>query len=826
LKYEYTRSQDILVDFKVYIAGQYAPAQEVLASQGVFSFSEASISLFPHKSIIDFGENDRVPVQIFFLDYFYDKKNPEYKLLFEGEVVGTSDSRNAMSASMNITCVSQFEILSQMFMHMYTDLESMVVNKFNKVTTESSELGLSSLVGDGLLKNFSDAPLSDGMDFSYLFTKDYLKAASPTTNDPSNSFMRRPFTFLRNIFVSIINGSSLSKDTAQDIQLFFKNYVSKRRIIQSCFASPYLEKYSAETKNLILAAIDSKRTSDAIMTGLSFMAKEVGTDTTVSYWELITRLFAILMYEVLNPLCPPQLSADIFGVPASGTAAYTGVLGLLTKPEILGGIPLISNTIFPSMINNNGGENRHRQSPTRFYLGNPAALQKLGSTGIQNDAVSAIVVNQNSAIWPPQLQKINDEGKEEASSAMLWDSKGGMNEFFKGPVVMSTEVAPSWVNYINSQYTQTDDKAGGNSDTQTQEAEGVGHKDDMKKVLYLYAQNRYERHRAASRARTIELKFHPYLVMGYPSAVIDSIETGAYYIGVPLRATHRLSSNGASTTVTFDSLYSFPKALGSTLDEAKRDLIVNNPGLLTPEEVNIVNQAEIGPLNPSLEVAKIFNINANASKYYRDVFFQKDTLGKANFTFVPNHYFHLNGDFTIKSARYDLKTPQVGYTPMIEKAMMDYGEALEFVARPIVTLAQYLNSKGTAFYMNKEGNADSISRVADLSETGADTLIVAGGGKDISSAVVFSEGASTSDLSKRVKLRTSSSKDALEKIPVFYYQILGYTYMGQRLNNKAIFSGNKPTDVGDFPDFIKDWASLIKAYRTDILTWNKDHRIG
>ena len=254
-----TSLKDHPINFKAYIAGQYAPAFEVQVQQGIFSFAEAQISLFPHRNLRKFGDGDRVPTQIFFLDTFNNssKKDlttpdtPEYRTLFDGEIVRTTYSRTPTSISYNISCVSNFEIFAQMLLSLYTDIVTYAQSVLNQTAgqaTVGSPLAPNFFSGDFLLKDLVDSILlPTDASFKDLFDKD--KILQIKSNDKDNIYLKRPFTMIRNILTTVINGREITDEIRRDVHLFYKTFFSKRNLYKSCFASPIVEQYPSPLKD-------------------------------------------------------------------------------------------------------------------------------------------------------------------------------------------------------------------------------------------------------------------------------------------------------------------------------------------------------------------------------------------------------------------------------------------------------------------------------------------------------------------------------------------------------------------------------------------------
>jgi len=796
-------SDDILINYKVYIAGQYAPAQEIIAQSGIFSFSEAQITLFPHEELLDFGENDRVPCQIFFLDTFIDPRQPKYVLLFEGEIVKTGYIRTSNSISMDLSCVSYFEILAQMFFTYFTDLVSTLAHDLVTIRNTNSEIGLTSLVGDGILSNYSDAAIPKMAEFKDFFSKVFLKNGKTLAGSDT---IKRPFAFLRNILINLSQGVTLSEKYNDDVHLFLKTFISKKQMYNSIFASPILEKVQEGLKytpNTILDAVEDEERTQRIITGLSRAAQKISTGVDTSFWHLIQLIYSVFMYELLMPLCPPYIKSDLYGVPSyklhdavkEDKKSYGGILHCLSKPEINFGVPPISNVIFPSMINTVGVMNDHFTKPTRLYVTNPTVLSKLGiSSGGSNAVIEKLAQNINSVVYPPDLgtkfvTKVSANGstktvEEEVPfnkirETLLWSTNlNEGNEYFKGPVTFENKNVPSWVNYIRKEASkESDTKPSDNSGRKiTEKVISTGEAID--KFLEKHAANEFQKETAGRRTLTLELKFNPYLIAGFPAVVIDNIALKQYYYTMPISVVHRLSQTAASTSLQVMNTIPFKEALYTSL--------LGEKGAYT-----------VGPVNPSKEIREVFNRIVDAQIYYKNVLYQgkNDSL----YAFDPTDFFKmLDGDIDVSR---DTNTKEYIAGIKDDKLIYfnDYKRALEFVSRPIVTLPQYLKLREEIHYMDSKGNPQSLKHTDSVLIGGVKALL--GGGK-----MFNGEG-----ITAAIKSRTNPNMDdAVEG--AFYETILGFSTMSQ--------FPSEPKEVNVYPDFIQNWIKKIRLYREDVLSNN------
>ena len=61
------------------------------------------------------------------------------------------------------------------------------------------------------------------------------------------------------------------------------------------------------------------------------------------------------------------------------------------------------------------------------------------------------------------------------------------------------------------------------------------------KIIELFSKNIYTQERASRNQLSITTKFNPYIVAGFPAAVVDNIQYGTYFLAIPVNVVHRLS---------------------------------------------------------------------------------------------------------------------------------------------------------------------------------------------------------------------------------------------------------------------------------------------
>jgi len=98
----------------VYINGLEIPCPEVAVSYGVWGIPEATLTFSPHRLLQRLGNEDRVEVVIFYLDTTYQPDQPQFRILFEGEILGWSYTSMRGQRMMSFNAVADISMLTQL----------------------------------------------------------------------------------------------------------------------------------------------------------------------------------------------------------------------------------------------------------------------------------------------------------------------------------------------------------------------------------------------------------------------------------------------------------------------------------------------------------------------------------------------------------------------------------------------------------------------------------------------------------------------------------------------------------------------------------------
>ena len=209
---------------------------------------------------------------------------------------------------------------------------------------------------------------------------------------------------------SVRRRSLLSKSITQSG--FFARYMRLVRFLEHWVAAPYLE-----------GRPDEKDPLNAIMGGGVFpylrsvkakkvfklLAKQSGIKfgDRASAWGLLSGVYSMMSYEVVETLAPPSLVVDKYGLPKASFGKYRpegfdsekesgygqwakamvdakvrlSIGSYMTKPEIMFGLPPSCNVWFPSMWQTYQYGEDYQAPPTRVYFNRKSPMGRMSLKG-------------------------------------------------------------------------------------------------------------------------------------------------------------------------------------------------------------------------------------------------------------------------------------------------------------------------------------------------------------------------------------------------------------------------------------------------------------
>jgi hypothetical protein len=422
---------------------------------------------------------------------------------------------------------------------------------------------------------------------------------------------------------------------------FFARHMRLIRFREHWMCSPYLEGFpgdGSEEASLgggVFPMLRSKGAKKFLKSMLRRTGEKMGPQGRV--WSLVSNLFSLMFYRIQEVPAPPAYISSKYSLPdkqlksvlegledladgeqpnysdlygkAYASGGHVTIGSFLTAPIAPYAIPPSCNVIFPCQRTSLTFSNSTNSPPTRVYYNRRNHLGKLNlaskSPGHNYDA---------SRVGFPSVAAGLSQKAAGGSSRDL-EALVFPEEYYRGPRVKMSYVHPSYSaiqDFANSaRFSESKLSAGKSATVFDTDPESLNYsleaveKSTAKGIssyglYYMLAQKEYQDARTASRGGSISTVFNPYIIPGFPCAVLSGDDSGMQYYGKIASVTHTLSNQGAATTSM--SL--------SNLRDIKDNLkqVVLDRGI-----------TDISPSDPIKEIRNLLQVSAGAEEYYKSL---------------------------------------------------------------------------------------------------------------------------------------------------------------------------------------------------------------
>lgn len=609
----------------VYINGIEVPATSASVSYGVWAIPECELTMVPDPILHRLGAEDRVSVQVFYLDY-WQAPGPQFRLMFDGEIVGWNYVNVQTSRALTFSCVDYMQIFTQLFFFFMSSMDDIAVGVSGD--TIGITQGQLQMAGYGALYPYS------------LFSQ---RLADPGGGEDGTDVIERPLDFAYNVVRALIKCEHPNRTVPGSN--FFAPWTRRTNFHRRWVALPYLEAPTDEEGNTrpgifpILRAVQAQFAVDAV----ARMASTVGNAGSI--WEMIKQVLSVLMMEMQMLPTAPVVSANIsdlipLGPPGDVTAEGTPTLLLanyFVKPQFLFGLPPVSNVFFPSQIEHFAYGENYITQPTRMYFSEEALTSYLRTDSNLDPGIGTLVRDALAVGHPEEvniaMRDAIDDPYDSGKNVLVYPE-----EFFKGPVV-DRRPMPRWFMFLQSaqQAETAPDARNTVSDTDSpNDVREVAPGDSSRDIYRKYAAYEFHKERYARRTGSVRLAFNPYPIPGFPCAVFDRRSTQVDVFGYIMQVRQNLSSRGWATQIS----YSYGRTFQEVFDLLRRNIEIENEGLEADtsrvqqaveegEQETLATRAEpvgaiaVAPAEPLVEVRDVIQNFERADAFYRSLFYRE-----------------------------------------------------------------------------------------------------------------------------------------------------------------------------------------------------------
>ncbi len=601
-----------------YINGIEIPCQSINVTYGVGMIPEATLAFPPHRYLQRLGAEDRLEVVLFYLDTLIDPEKPQFRLLFEGELMGWSYGNTAMGRTMQFQALADISIFTILYFYFMNTVES--VGQY----IANASLNANAFAQAGVL-------------FPYSLFKKGLILSGDKTAEGNAPDVERPFDILYNVVQGVIGDipDKTGAPTGQNQRTlagvnFFSRYMRRRNFANRFAALPLFEDGTDENKGVfpILKAVQDEQAMLSIQQNLATSVGNAG-----SVFDSLNYVLSKLYCELAMLPTAPCFAVDLLTGKILGPSTYVTadlnkaplrVINYFIKPQMTFGIPPTCNIIFPSMTPQIQYTENYSQQPTRFMLGENLVSQMLPASPLVADALRVG--------YPPEINAqlkalisgntATPTGRSADVFRNVRDVLVFPEEFYRGPVPASNQ-APGWFQLLQLKSKQFNGDKGSPAGDASSSADAIPASASLEKMFELFAQCEFYRQRYEKRGGSVSTAFNPYLVPGFPTIIFDQRGQRFDVVGYMIQVTQSLSSSQGGGSMSTSATYSFGRTLSEMLDLLKQD--IGKLGILIGAS----------PAEPIDQVRAISQDFPQAENFYGALFFGRDVPAqkKASFDF-------------------------------------------------------------------------------------------------------------------------------------------------------------------------------------------------
>ena len=802
----------------VYLNGIEVPCSSVSVNYGVGMIPEASLSFPPHRLLHRLGAEDRIEAVVFYLDDLATPTKPEFRLLFEGELIGWSYTSSSSGRQMTFNAVADISVFTQLYFFFLNNVDA--ITSF--IAQKSDVAGVAQA---GAVYPFS------------LFKKGLIFNTAPSATDQPPTDITRPFEILYNVVRGMLDSNISSNLRAVPAVNFFARWARKRNFVNRFAALPIFEDNVVDTDKGVFPIFKAAQATTAMEAMQKNLSQTIGN--AGSLWEVLQEVFGHVLFEVamlptapcarvrlsdgtiVGPgvVSPPQDKELQSKLKAKGEAVSSIVdpkepvrlINYFVKPQMFFGIAPTCNVMFPSMISNYSYSESYVAQPTRTYVND----QFIGGILPQNVmTTAALTFGFPDEVGAVLKSKMGDPQAAANAAALAAGkpasvitqtrniSKSGKNmlvfpeEFFKGPVVHRMPVPP-WFTYLKNMEPPT------SSNVSTQPSpEDIEESRSLGVLMASYVEWEHFRSRYEKRGGAVNMAWNPYVVPGFPCVIFDQKASAFHTVGYLNNVQQHLSRDGMSTAVN----YTMSRTVPEMLELLQADLI-RNPG-------KIFGSSPLEPVEPVRDVIQDFT---KAEQFYNALFFLRVPMEKgkkASFDFrevigyakedggvepitltaVTAESSTVGGVNNVSSTTTSVTNlvgdravvPLPGFDPVFNQ----YDTAMRYIARPICSITDYVS-----FLHGGAPLQDLLTSDTDVDGVVTKPQVVAGD-KRFGDVVYF----------KRIKRLIQGPGPRPSPAE------MGVTVDGK---NSAEYDGN-PSGLVSTAQTRADWDTALEAYRSEM----------
>lgn len=293
-----------------YINGREVPILGFEVEYGVWQIPTFRIHCVPDVTIQRLGHEDRVPVQIFYLDEWAND-TPTFRLLVDGEIAGWSFSSSSGSRAIVFSCIANIHMFQQLYFFYMTNVDDIVASRSPEVLAQGfTTPGLLypyALFHQGLLT--TTAQVNEESPDDLRTNSVNRPAGAPTAEEANNSeataTIKSPYELVTNVIKGCISSQVPNDRRAVPMMNFFARYIRKTRFHNRWVRLPIFEDAATlADRQGVFPIFNAARNDQALIAMQRQVVSQVGNSGPV--WNLLQQVLGLVYMDISmipNPAC-------------------------------------------------------------------------------------------------------------------------------------------------------------------------------------------------------------------------------------------------------------------------------------------------------------------------------------------------------------------------------------------------------------------------------------------------------------------------------------------------------------------------------------------
>ena len=384
---EFTTVPSYQAVFICYINGVLVPIMGYSTSTAVWEIPQFTVHLVPDLRLQRLGNEDRIPIQIFALDYWVNPEKPEFRIVIDGEIVGWQMSSYRGQRSMSFTAFAHINNLEELNLFYMTNVDDIVAAQSPEVLAQGASEGALlypyALFHQGLISTAAQIQDDRNPNRTPTAAGDEEAPTAPTAQ------IKAPYELVYNVIRGVIGKEVPDKRRSLPAMNYFARHIRKTRLNNRFVRLPYLEDPDQiGEKKGVFPIFNAARNDAAIGAMRRDLVSEIGNSG--SAWQMLRQVLGTVYMEI--GMIPNPTAVIVELNTPNGQYQDGKILRLLTSDEPVQrqGTPAQS----PPDVLQERAEELARTILAAVYgrasLA-PGVLQEAGLTSLPNSAIEVDV---------------------------------------------------------------------------------------------------------------------------------------------------------------------------------------------------------------------------------------------------------------------------------------------------------------------------------------------------------------------------------------------------------------------------------------------------